>query len=160
MGINMKVWIIFGWIWVVVTAALVIHFKSEDAIIDHIFVFSILVLAFTVLILRFTVEESTLSGISYNVVKSTVLEVTGIRQVQNLRFWSLTTDKTGMESTICITVLTKYKFCMSFWEILLVLSDVLFQPDSKFFQDKYDNFIKKTFVRVNTRIKKHLKKNN
>ena len=89
------------------TAALIIYFKPEWAIIDPIctFIFSVLVLATTVSILRNTLEvlmEATPSGISHNVVKSTFLQVEGIKQVHNLRIWSLTTNKTALAAHLVI----------------------------------------------------------
>jgi len=88
-------------------AALVMYFKPEWTIIDPIctFVFSLLVLATTISILRNTLEvlmEATPSGISYNIVKSTFLEVEGIKQVHNLRIWSLTTNKTALAAHLVI----------------------------------------------------------
>ena len=89
------------------TAAIVIYFQPTWTIIDPIctFVFSILVLATTVSILRNTLGvlmEATPSGISHNVVKNTFLNVQGIRQVHNLRIWSLTTDKTALGAHLVI----------------------------------------------------------
>jgi len=91
----------------VFTAALVIYFKPEWTFIDPIctFAFSILVLATTVSILRNTVGvlmEATPSGISHNIVKNTFLNVEGIKQVHNLRIWSLTTDKTALGAHLVI----------------------------------------------------------
>eukprot|EP00092_Neocalanus_flemingeri_P020452 GFUD01022156.1.p1 GENE.GFUD01022156.1~~GFUD01022156.1.p1 ORF type:complete len:349 (-),score=77.96 GFUD01022156.1:133-1179(-) len=91
----------------VFTAALVIYFKPEWTIIDPIctFVFSILVLATTISILRNTIGvlmEATPSGISHDVVKNTFLNIEGIKQVHNLRIWSLTTDKTALGAHLVI----------------------------------------------------------
>ena len=127
----------------VFTAALVIYFKPEYAIIDPIctFIFSILVLATTVSILRNTLEvlmEATPSGISHNVVKSTFLGVEGIKQVHNLRIWSLTTDKTALAAHLVIdhglnaqTVLTEatqqIRAKYDLYEMTLQVEE--FQPD-------------------------------
>ena len=91
----------------VFTAALIIYFYPDYSIIDPIctFVFSLLVLATTVSILRNTIGvlmEATPSGISHDLVKSTFLGVSGIRQVHNLRIWSLTTDKTALSAHLVI----------------------------------------------------------
>jgi len=91
----------------VFTAALVIYFKPEWSIIDPIctFVFSVLVLATTISILRNTIGvllEATPSGISHDIVKNTFLSVEGIKQVHNLRIWSLTTDKTALAAHLVI----------------------------------------------------------
>jgi len=91
----------------VFTAALVIYFKPEWSIIDPIctFVFSVLVLATTISILRNTIGvllEATPSGISHDIVKNTFLNVEGIKQVHNLRIWSLTTDKTALAAHLVI----------------------------------------------------------
>ena len=91
----------------VFTAAIIIYFKPDWAIIDPIctFIFSILVLATTISILRNTLEvlmEATPPGISHNLVKSTFLSVEGIRQVHNLRIWSLTTNKTALAAHLVI----------------------------------------------------------
>ena len=88
-------------------AALVMYFKPDWTIIDPIctFIFSLLVLATTISILRNTLEvlmEATPSGVSYNVVKSTFLEVEGMKQVHNLRIWSLTTNKTALAAHLVI----------------------------------------------------------
>jgi len=91
----------------VFTAALIIYFYPDYSIIDPIctFVFSVLVLATTVSILRNTIGvlmEATPSGVSHDLVKSTFLGVSGIRQVHNLRIWSLTTDKTALSAHLVI----------------------------------------------------------
>jgi len=91
----------------VFTAALIIYFQPTWTIIDPIctFIFSILVLATTVSILRNTIGvlmEATPKGISHNIVKSTFLNVQGIKQVHNLRIWSLTTDKTALAAHLVI----------------------------------------------------------
>jgi len=91
----------------VFTAALIIYFKPTWHIIDPIctFIFSILVLATTISILRNTVGvlmEATPSGISHNIVKNTFQNVEGIKQVHNLRIWSLTTDKTALAAHLVI----------------------------------------------------------
>jgi len=91
----------------VFTAALIIYFKPDWHIIDPIctFIFSLLVLATTVSILRNTIGvlmEATPSGISHNIVKNTFLNVEGIKQVHNLRIWSLTTDKTALAAHLVI----------------------------------------------------------
>jgi len=91
----------------VFTAALVIYFQPTWTIIDPIctFVFSVLVLATTVSILRNTIGvlmEATPSGISHDIVKNTFLNVSGIKQVHNLRIWSLTTDKTALGAHLVI----------------------------------------------------------
>jgi zinc transporter 2 len=91
----------------VFSAALVIYFQPTWTIIDPIctFVFSILVLATTVSILRNTIGvlmEATPSGISHDIVKNTFLNVEGIKQVHNLRIWSLTTDKTALGAHLVV----------------------------------------------------------
>ena len=88
-------------------AALVIYFKPAWVLIDPIctFVFSLLVLATTVSILRKTVSvimEGTPAGVSYSSVRNILLAVPGIRQVHNLRIWSLTTDKAAMAAHLVI----------------------------------------------------------
>ena len=88
-------------------AALVIYFKPTWVLIDPIctFVFSLLVLATTVSILRKTVSvimEGTPAGVSYSTVRNILLAVPGIRQVHNLRIWSLTTDKAAMAAHLVI----------------------------------------------------------
>lgn len=85
----------------VLVAAIVIYFRPDLGIIDPIctFVFSILVLATTIRILRDTVGvlmEATPAGFDYNSVREIFLSVEGIRQIHNLRIWSLTTDKTAL----------------------------------------------------------------
>ena len=91
----------------VFSAALVIYFKPTWVIIDPIctFVFSLLVLATTLNILRQTVSvimEGTPAGMSYSQVRNILLAVPGIRQVHNLRIWSLTTDKAAMAAHLVI----------------------------------------------------------
>ena len=46
--------------------------------------------------------EATPSGISHDIVKNTFLNVEGIKQVHNLRIWSLTTDKTALSAHLVI----------------------------------------------------------
>ena len=46
--------------------------------------------------------EATPSGISHNIVKNTFQNVEGIKQVHNLRIWSLTTDKTALAAHLVI----------------------------------------------------------
>ena len=46
--------------------------------------------------------EAVPSGVSHDLVKSTFLGVPGIRQVHNLRIWSLTTDKTALAAHLVI----------------------------------------------------------
>ena len=89
------------------TAALIIYFKPEWAIIDPIctFIFSVLVLATTVSILRNTLSvimEATPSGVSVSSVRNIFLSVPGIRAVHNLRIWSLTTDKTALAAHLVL----------------------------------------------------------
>ena len=84
-----------------------IYFCPQWTIIDPIctFVFSILVLATTLSILKNTIGvlmEATPSGVSHDIVKNTFLRVEGIKQVHNLRIWSLTTDKTALAAHIVI----------------------------------------------------------
>ena len=91
----------------VFTAALVIYFKPTWVLIDPIctFVFSLLVLATTLSILRKTVSvimEGTPVGVSYSRVRNILLAVPGIRQVHNLRVWSLTTDKAALAAHLVI----------------------------------------------------------
>ena len=91
----------------VFTAALIIYFYPDYSIIDPIctFIFGVLVLATTVSILRNTIEvlmEATPNGISHNLVKSTLLGVSGIKKVHNLHIWSLTTDKTALSAHLVI----------------------------------------------------------
>ena len=91
----------------VFTAALVIYFKPTWVLIDPIctFVFSLLVLATTVSILRKTLSvimEGTPASVSYTRVRNVLLAVPGIRQVHNLRIWSLTTDKTALAAHLVI----------------------------------------------------------
>ena len=88
-------------------AAIVIYFKPTWTIIDPIctFVFSLLVLATTISILRNTVSvimEATPAGVSYTGVRNILLSVPGIRQVHNLRIWSLTTDKAALAAHLVI----------------------------------------------------------
>lgn len=88
-------------------AALIIYFKPEYAIIDPIctFVFSFIVLLTTIKILKDALEilmEATPSGLRHNMVTDTFLAVDGIRQVHNLRTWSLTTDKTALSAHLVI----------------------------------------------------------
>jgi len=91
----------------VFVAALVIYFYPTWVIIDPIctFVFSVLVLLTTIKILKDTVSvllEATPKGIDYEMVRNTFLSVDGIRQIHNLRIWSLTTDKTALAAHLAI----------------------------------------------------------
>lgn len=88
-------------------AALVIYFYPTWVIIDPIctFVFSVLVLLTTVKILKDTLGvllEATPKGIDYETVRNTFLSVDGIRQIHNLRIWSLTTDKNALAVHLAI----------------------------------------------------------
>lgn len=88
-------------------AALVIYFYPTWIIIDPIctFVFSVLVLATTIKILKDTLSvllEATPPGISYELVRDTFLAVDGIRQIHNLRIWSLSTDKTALSAHLAV----------------------------------------------------------
>ena len=62
-------------------------------------------LATTLSILRNTLGvlmEATPSGVSHDLVRDIFLRVPGIRQVHNLRVWSLTTDKTALSAHLVI----------------------------------------------------------
>lgn len=88
-------------------AALVIYFYPTWIIIDPIctFVFSLLVLATTIKILKDTLSvllEATPPGISYELVRDTFLSVDGIRQIHNLRIWSLSTDKAALSAHLAV----------------------------------------------------------
>merc|ERR1719219_1648721 len=91
----------------VLVAAIIIYFKPTWVIIDPIctFVFSLLVLATTISILRNTLSvimEAAPAGVNYSTVRNILLSVGGIRQVHNLRIWSLTTDKAALAAHLVI----------------------------------------------------------
>jgi len=88
-------------------AAMVIFFKPEWQIIDPIctFLFSIVVLATTLNILRKTLDvllQATPADIDYDSVKDTFLSIKGIRQIHNMKVWSLTTDKAALSAHLAV----------------------------------------------------------
>jgi len=121
-------------------ASLIIYFYPEYTIVDPIctFIFSVLVLATTISILKQTVGilmEATPPGINYEFVKNTCLSVEGVIQVQNLRIWSLTSNKTALMAHLFVEagvdtqkVLKEAnkKICASytFYELTLQVEDI------------------------------------
>ena len=95
-------------------AALIIKFcpnfklgQHSVQIVDPIctFIFSVLVLATTISILKNTMNvlmEGTPKNVDFSIVKSTIMEVSGIESVHNLRIWGLTTDKTALSAHLAI----------------------------------------------------------
>merc|ERR1712227_712484 len=88
-------------------AALIIYFKPEWKIADPIctFLFSLLVLFTTFNILRDTMNvlmEGTPRGIKYSEVRRAILGINAVKEVHNLRIWSLTMSKAAVSVHIAI----------------------------------------------------------
>ncbi|CAD5115078.1 DgyrCDS4093 [Dimorphilus gyrociliatus] len=85
----------------ILIAAFIIYYKPEWKIADPIctFFFSILVLITTITILRDTLNvlmEGMPHGIDFNDVKRSLCEIEGVRELHNMRIWSLTMNKTAV----------------------------------------------------------------
>jgi len=88
-------------------AALVIYFKPEWKIADPIctFLFSILVLFTTFNILKDTMNvlmEGTPRSLKYTEVRKALLGINSVKEVHNLRIWSLTMSKAAVSVHIAI----------------------------------------------------------
>uniref|UniRef100_A0A3Q0KTE4 Cation efflux protein/ zinc transporter,putative n=1 Tax=Schistosoma mansoni TaxID=6183 RepID=A0A3Q0KTE4_SCHMA len=69
------------------------------------FLFSILVLITTLNILRDALNvlmEATPRGLNFNEVKSSLMDIPGVREIHNLHIWSLTTNKTAVSVHLAI----------------------------------------------------------
>ncbi|XP_074656004.1 proton-coupled zinc antiporter SLC30A2-like isoform X2 [Tubulanus polymorphus] len=91
----------------VLVAAIIIYFRPDWKIADPIctFLFSVLVLFTTINILRDTLlvlMEGTPRGLNFTEVKSAFFEIKGVKEVHNLRMWSLTMNKTALSVHIAI----------------------------------------------------------
>ncbi|XP_064652130.1 proton-coupled zinc antiporter SLC30A2-like isoform X2 [Lineus longissimus] len=91
----------------VLIAAFIIYFKPEWKIADPIctFLFSVLVLITTINILRDTLHvlmEGAPQGLDFNEVKQSFFEIKGVKEVHNLRMWSLTIDKAALSVHLAI----------------------------------------------------------
>uniref|UniRef100_A0A5K4EWQ4 Cation efflux protein/ zinc transporter,putative n=1 Tax=Schistosoma mansoni TaxID=6183 RepID=A0A5K4EWQ4_SCHMA len=91
----------------VMITAMVIYFQPKYKIIDPLctFLFSILVLITTLNILRDALNvlmEATPRGLNFNEVKSSLMDIPGVREIHNLHIWSLTTNKTAVSVHLAI----------------------------------------------------------
>ncbi|XP_040193833.1 zinc transporter 2 [Rana temporaria] len=91
----------------VLVAAYVIYFKPEYKIIDPIctFLFSVLVLATTLTILRdvlLVLMEGTPKGVDFNMVKDTLLSISGVKALHSLHIWALTVSQPVLSVHIAI----------------------------------------------------------
>ncbi|CAH8575313.1 unnamed protein product [Schistosoma rodhaini] len=91
----------------VMITAMVIYFQPKYKIIDPLctFLFSILVLITTLNILRDALNvlmEATPRGLNFNEVKSSLMDIPGVREIHNLHMWSLTTNKTAVSVHLAI----------------------------------------------------------
>ncbi|KAG9493160.1 hypothetical protein GDO78_001200 [Eleutherodactylus coqui] len=91
----------------VLVASYVIYFKPEYKIIDPIctFLFSVLVLGTTLTILRdvlLVLMEGTPKGVDFNMVKDTLLSITGVKALHSLHIWALTVSQPVLSVHIAI----------------------------------------------------------
>ncbi|KAM9320184.1 proton-coupled zinc antiporter SLC30A2 [Gastrophryne carolinensis] len=91
----------------VLVAAFVIYFKPEYKIIDPIctFLFSVLVLGTTLTILRdvlLVLMEGTPKGVDFNLVKDTLLSISGVKALHSLHIWALTVSQPVLSVHIAI----------------------------------------------------------
>ncbi|XP_040277823.1 zinc transporter 2 [Bufo bufo] len=91
----------------VLVAAYVIYFKPEYKIIDPIctFLFSVLVLGTTLTILRdvlLVLMEGTPKGVDFNMVKDTLLSISGVKALHSLHIWALTVSQPVLSVHIAI----------------------------------------------------------
>ncbi|XP_067666088.1 proton-coupled zinc antiporter SLC30A2-like [Haliotis asinina] len=91
----------------VLVAALIVYFKPEWKMADPIctFVFSVFVVVTTVTILRdilVVLMEGTPRNISFAEVRDAFFTVKGIKDIHNLRLWSLTMNKTALSVHIAV----------------------------------------------------------
>ncbi|KAL5015535.1 hypothetical protein ScPMuIL_009805 [Solemya velum] len=91
----------------VCVAAFIIYFKPEWKIVDPIctFIFSIVVLVTTITILRdilVVLMEGTPKGIDFMAVQNSFFDIPGIRDLHDLRLWSLSMEKIAMSIHIAV----------------------------------------------------------
>ncbi|KAK6167326.1 hypothetical protein SNE40_021385 [Patella caerulea] len=91
----------------VLIAALIIYFKPEWKMADPIctFLFSIFVIVTTITILRdilVVLMEGTPRHLIFTDVRDAFYEVEGVKDIHNLRVWSLTMDKTALSVHIAV----------------------------------------------------------
>ncbi|CAI2729483.1 unnamed protein product [Schistosoma spindalis] len=91
----------------VMIAAMVIYFQPNYKIIDPLctFLFSLLVLITTINILRDALNvlmEATPHGLNFNEVKSSLMNIPGVKEIHNLHIWSLTTNKIAISVHLAI----------------------------------------------------------
>nr|AAH71120.1 MGC81386 protein [Xenopus laevis] len=91
----------------VLIAAYVIYYKPEYKIIDPIctFLFSVLVLITTLTILRdvlLVLMEGTPKGVDFNLVKDTLLSISGVKALHSLHIWALTVSQPVLSVHIAI----------------------------------------------------------
>ncbi|ELT87571.1 hypothetical protein CAPTEDRAFT_142357 [Capitella teleta] len=98
----------------VMIAAIVVYFKPEYKIVDPIctFLFSILVLFTTITILRDTLNvlmEGTPKGIDFQDVRQALCTIPGVRELHNLRIWSLTVSKVALSVHLAVEPSTSHQ---------------------------------------------------
>ncbi|MEE6520803.1 hypothetical protein FKM82_018739 [Ascaphus truei] len=91
----------------VLIAAYVIYFKPEYKMIDPIctFLFSVLVLGTTLTIMRdvlLVLMEGTPKGVDFNLVKDTLLSISGVKALHSLHIWALTVSQPVLSVHIAI----------------------------------------------------------
>ncbi|ESO05532.1 hypothetical protein HELRODRAFT_111080 [Helobdella robusta] len=88
-------------------AAVIIYFKPEWKIADPIctFIFSVLVLITTGKILKDLMQvlmEAVPTNVPFNQVKEQLRAITGVKEIHNLRIWSLTTTKVALSAHVAL----------------------------------------------------------
>lgn len=91
----------------VLIAAFIIFFKPEWKIADPIctFLFSALVLITTITIMRdilVVLMEGTPRNINFEEVRDSILDIDGVKDLHDLRVWSLTMDKTALSVHLAV----------------------------------------------------------